>query len=453
MRRKDVPVDDIENLIRKVRTLESNSVYRYAGLVNEFDCDWQNTLDKILSSYEDTILYNYFTSKQYLRGRELPVLRKCINDYIKDFNVDDNAIYVHFRLGDATCQKEPRVWLNVFNQGNLFLRIKNHIKNNPNINKIIVVTAMHFDPRSADYRFTSAKIKYNELLLRTSLQNISRTTDGLPIVLLESKNKLSNVDLVDFHLGHLCTCKHVVLDDISCWSGLGSLLRDLRCDYISELESIPKHNDAGKIVDGYQIMHNGLKIVENCYHPEYVTYTLKTYKHFEPDQELWFHKALQTINSNGTMIELGSYWGYYSMWFNKSISNATNILVDSNTKHFNVGKENFKVNNLHGIFENLHVGAYNDSTTTTVDSIIERNNLDYIDIVHADIQFAEYEMLIGCRKAIAAKKIKWFFISTHNAGLTELCTKYLAKHNYEILESRAENKIPSTDGLIVARLK
>ena len=451
MKRKDVPVDDIENLIQNVRVLDSNSDYRYGALINEFDKQWANTLESMLSKYKGSILHKYFTSKQQLSGRDLPLLQKCIKEYSKKISNDDRALYIHFRIGDATCQKQPRVWLNVFNQGNIYVHVNQIIKNNPDIDKVVVITAMHFDPRSEDYKHTDSKVEYNKLLLRTSLHNISRITD-LPITLLDDR-ELSDAELTDLHFSHLCTSKHVVLDDTGCWTGLGSLLRDLRCNYISELSNIPKVDHAGEIVGDYQIMHNGLKIIKDCYHKNFITDTLKKYKHFEPDQEVWFHRALETIQDNGTMIELGSYWGYYSLWFNHSIRNATNIMVEPNINNLEIGKKHFEINNMKGIFENMYVGAYDDDNTTTVDSIIERSNLENVDIVHADIQFAEYDMLVGCRKAIASKKIKWFFISTHNAGLNQLCNKYLVKNNYEILVSHVKNKIPSTDGLIVAKLK
>ena len=451
MKRKEVPVDDIEDLIGSVRILKHNKYYRYAALVNEFDSQWTETLQQVLLTYTNSILHDYFTSKKQLSGRDIPLLKKCIDDYSKQFTSDDNTLYIHFRLGDATCQSTPRAWLNVFNQGNIFVRVNDIIRNNPNINKVVVVTAMHFDPRNRDYEYNKIKEAHNKLLLRTSIQNISRIT-GLPITLLDNK-ELSDVELTDYHFSYLCTSKHVVLDDIGCWTGLGSLLRDIRCNYINELDNIPKVEHAGKIIGDYQIMHNGLKIVKDCYDKEVTTDVLKKYKHFEPDQEVWFHRALETIQDNGTMIELGSYWGYYSMWFNHSIRNATNILVDSAANHLDVGKKNFEINNMSGTFENMFVGADNEANNTSVDDIIKRNNLDNVDIVHADIQHAEYNMLIGSRNAIASKKIKWFFISTHNAGLNELCNKYLVKNGYYILESIRYPKKPSIDGLIVAKLK
>jgi len=451
MKRKEVPVDDIEDLIGSVRILKHNKYYRYAALVNEFDNQWIETLQRVVSTYTNSILHNYFTSKKQLSGRDIPLLKKCINDYSKQFTSDDKTLYIDFRLGDATCQSTPRPWLNVFNQGNVYVSVNNIIRNNPDINKVVVVTAMHFDPRNRDYEYSPIKEAHNKLLLRTSIQNISRNT-CLPITLLDNK-ELSDVELTDYHFSYLCTSKHVVLDAVGSHSGLGGLLRDIRCNYINELDNIPKVELAGKVIGGHQIMHNGLKIVKDCYQGQYVTDILKKYKHFEPDQEVWFHRALETIQDNGTMIELGSYWGYYSMWFNHSIRNATNILVDSRANHLDVGKINFEINNMKGVFENMYVGADDDDNTTTVDSIIERNNLKNVDIVHADIQFAEYEMLVGCRKAIASKKIKWFFISTHSGGLNEMCNKHLVKNGYEILDSHVQKNIPSTDGLIVAKLK
>jgi hypothetical protein len=48
--------------------------------------------------------------------------------------------------------------------------------------------------------------------------------------------------------------------------------------------------------------------------------------HHEPQEEKVFHEVLKQIRPGGVMIELGAYWGYYSLWFHKNIVRATNYL-------------------------------------------------------------------------------------------------------------------------------
>jgi hypothetical protein len=35
----------------------------------------------------------------------------------------------------------------------------------------------------------------------------------------------------------------------------------------------------------------------------------------EPQEELVFHKVMKRLPPNATMIELGGYWAFYSLWF------------------------------------------------------------------------------------------------------------------------------------------
>ena len=39
----------------------------------------------------------------------------------------------------------------------------------------------------------------------------------------------------------------------------------------------------------------------------------------EPQEEKAFLEVLNYVEKGSTMIELGSYWGFYSLWFNKKI--------------------------------------------------------------------------------------------------------------------------------------
>ena len=75
---------------------------------------------------------------------------------------------------------------------------------------------------------------------------------------------------------------------------------------------IPRHPDAGKVIDGRQVMHNGLKILQDCYH----TTTSKTFMTdlltknkgvHEPAEEYAFSVLLSTMPEAATIVELGSF--------------------------------------------------------------------------------------------------------------------------------------------------
>src|SRR5688500_11027135 len=93
-----------------------------------------------------------------------------------------------------------------------------------------------------------------------------------------------------------------------------------------DAEDIPNVKRAGAFdtVDGteVQIMHNGLKVKRGGYYGDWMARIIRELKgHHEPQEEKIFYELLRHVKSGGTMIELGAFWSYYSLWFNKSIKN------------------------------------------------------------------------------------------------------------------------------------
>jgi len=96
-----------------------------------------------------------------------------------------------------------------------------------------------------------------------------------------------------------------------------------------ESKLIPRHENAGEIVDGLLVMHNGIKIDPLSYYgyPMRKMFMLSGGVH-EPQEELVFGKVLEKLPAGATMVELGSYWAFYSMWFHKAIEQARCIMVE-----------------------------------------------------------------------------------------------------------------------------
>jgi hypothetical protein len=214
---------------------------------------------------------------------------------------------------------------------------------------------------------------------------------------------------------------------------------------------IPKNKFAGKIVDDFLYLHNGIKIHKNSYYGYCMLRLLmENYGVHEPQEEKAFYDVLPFIDKGSVMIELGSYWGFYSMWFNKE-TNGKNILVEPDYKNILFGQENFKLNNMKGIFYNKFVHSYDDEKTITVNKIFELEQLDKVAICHSDIQGYEFEMLLGCSNVL--HNIDYFFISTHENNLHTKCLEFLEENNFQILCSANLEESYSYDGLIVARNK
>lgn len=214
---------------------------------------------------------------------------------------------------------------------------------------------------------------------------------------------------------------------------------------------IPKHEFAGKIIDDFLYLHNGIKIHKNSYYGySMLRLLMENEGVHEPQEEKAFNDILPFIKKGSVMIELGSYWGFYSMWFNKEVK-GKNILVEPDYNNMLFGENNFNLNNMTGTFYNKFVNSYDNESTITVNKIFELENLDRVAICHSDIQGYEFEMLLGCSNVI--DRIDYFFISTHENSLHANCIEFLIKNGFDILCSANLDESYSYDGLIVAKNK
>jgi hypothetical protein len=229
-----------------------------------------------------------------------------------------------------------------------------------------------------------------------------------------------------------------------------------------DADYIPKVAGAGEVfwddpAVPYQLMHNGVKIILNSYYGVQwltdVIYGLKG--HHEPQEEKCFYEVLKYIPEDATMIELGSYWAYYSLWFSSTINGARNYLIEPDATRLAIGKRNFALNHKTGVFTQGYVGVMIDTEPNmqgaekiALDDFIERENIEHIHILHADIQGAELAMLYTTVKHLS--DIDYFFISTHG-NYHVPCMQFLTTHGFTILAEHSTAQSCSGDGLIVAK--
>jgi hypothetical protein len=91
-----------------------------------------------------------------------------------------------------------------------------------------------------------------------------------------------------------------------------------------------------------------------------------------------------------------------------------------------------------------------EAETVNVDSIMESQSIEFLNILHADIQGTEGRMLRGASMALSEKRIGWVFISTHSEYIHQKCLQELRKHRYSIVAEHTLAESHSVDGLIVA---
>jgi FkbM family methyltransferase len=242
-------------------------------------------------------------------------------------------------------------------------------------------------------------------------------------------------------------------------------------------DRISKVAQAGLIreVDGQQVqvMHNGVVVEKDCYGGTWMTEVIARLRgHHEPQEEIAFAEIvdrLEADTSDPVMVELGSFWAYYSLWFKHQIPSATVVLVEPDPVNIQVGVRNFALNGLTpSSVVQAAVGAPGESTVdivcesdgvmrairaVTLDELISDERLPSVDLVLCDVQGAEVEMLIGAARSIASGKVRFMVISTHWSDTDPLihqtCRSRLEQLGGHVICEHTLPESCSGDGLIV----
>ena len=181
-------------------------------------------------------------------------------------------------------------------------------------------------------------------------------------------------------------------------------------------------------------------------------------------------------NRSYTMIELGSNQAYYSLMFHailkKFNSNPVNILIEAREDHIDRGVDHFNLNNFDVVSKLCTIGTlekvvealrtnWPDTTAesiphlnhnwTTLTDIFNEYNLEYLDVLHCDIDFCEMVLFDTAEEIFKQKKIKYIFLSTHGI-FHERSLEFLKDCGYEILLNNDHTFPPvGYDTLIIAK--
>ncbi len=221
-------------------------------------------------------------------------------------------------------------------------------------------------------------------------------------------------------------------------------------------EFIPRCDRAGKLTSSYITMHNGVKVYADSYYGGGMfNLLIENRGVHEPQEERAFEEVLNYIPPNATMLELGAYWGFYSLTMLQKYPNARCYLVEPKFENLVAGKLNFKLNKRKGHFTQAYIGKASkaDESTISVDAFCGLHQISRLNMLHADIQGFESLMLHGAKKMLEREAIDYIFLSTHSQELHETCRQYLTNQNYQILASADLKETYSFDGLLVAKRK
>ena len=213
---------------------------------------------------------------------------------------------------------------------------------------------------------------------------------------------------------------------------------------------IPRVETAGEIIDGAVVMHNGLMVLlgEDAYYNDFADILTLNRGVHEPQEERVFMEILNTMPANAVMVELGSYWAFYSMWFNRDVPGAINYMIEPDPERLATGERNFALNGRCGRFVNARIGG----GEFRVHEFMRDEGIPFVHILHADIQGAELEMLRDSEEALLEKSVGYFFISTHKQRLHLECREYLEDRGYAIVAAAdVDHETYCRDGILVAR--
>jgi hypothetical protein len=213
------------------------------------------------------------------------------------------------------------------------------------------------------------------------------------------------------------------------------------------IERVP----AAGFVDGDLVyLHNGLRVPvagPGAYYGTFSQLLVLNRGVHEPLEEYVFQQVLKRLPDNPTMIELGAYWGHYSMWFKKQRPKGGVILVEPDPACLKAGQDNFARNGFEGEFIQAFVG----SGKFEIDGFFRNRKIKQLDILHTDIQGFEAEMLQGAQDVLARRRVRYLFISTHSQAIHGAIVGGLNQLGYRVeVSSDFDVQTTSFDGLVFA---
>ena len=210
--------------------------------------------------------------------------------------------------------------------------------------------------------------------------------------------------------------------------------------------------DAGGIVDDCVILHNGHRVALSgplSYYGDFSRILVINRGVHEPLEEYVFQELLASgaLPEAPVMLELGAYWGHYSMWMKQKRPRAAVHLLEPEEENLRAGVENFRRNGYEGTFAQAYIGRDNAS----VAGYLRQLSLPKLHVLHSDVQGYEVEMLEGCEDLLERKAVDYLCISTHSQALHEEVALQLQAAGYRVeVSSDVDLQTTAHDGFIFA---
>jgi FkbM family methyltransferase len=245
-----------------------------------------------------------------------------------------------------------------------------------------------------------------------------------------------------------------------------------------DADAIPKVAGAGgiRVEDGrrVQLMHNGVKVVAGGYHGDWMAHIIRGLRgHHEPQEEWLFHHVLRFVRHGSVMVELGSFWAYYSLWFLHEVPGSEALCVEPDPNHMAIGQRNAQLNGMSDSIRFVEAwigGRQTASCSHVCESTGQQRALPCLDaqavldlcggrdieLMHVDAQGAELPLLKSMRSIVGQGRIRFVMISTHHAAIGggrcthEDCLDAVAQLGGRVLAEYDVHESFSGDGLVLA---
>lgn len=213
---------------------------------------------------------------------------------------------------------------------------------------------------------------------------------------------------------------------------------------------IKRHPQAGMLEGDDVVLHNGHRVPirgDLSYYGDFSDILIINRGVHEPLEEYVFQQMLEHLPEDPSMLELGAYWGHYSMWLKQVRPKAISHLVEPDEKRLASGRKNFAKNGYDAFFTQAFVGKGHFE----VDQYLADTGLDRLTILHCDIQGYELEMLEGAKTTLSNQRADYLFVSTHSQNLHAGVLEQLDHFGYRVeVSSDFEVQTTSFDGFILA---
>jgi FkbM family methyltransferase len=249
-----------------------------------------------------------------------------------------------------------------------------------------------------------------------------------------------------------------------------------------DTNSLPKVADAGQVRDHpagrVQVMHNGLLVIEGCYYGPWMTRIIRGLAgHHEPQEEAVFDAVVRRLAASGpaapTMIEFGSFWAYYAMWFCRALPGGRALAMEPDPVYLQVGARNAKLNDLMGRIDFVHgaVGArpgeimqFRAESTGEPTAVVQHDlaslmtsvGWQRVDLALLDIQGAETVLLDRAGGLLRAGAVRFLIVSTHHQSISgdalthQKALDLIAACGGSVIAEHTVRESYSGDGLIAA---